>query len=136
MSADQTVVLDVTGKTLPFADTRRVDGEDLFPVDFETQIDAVTSRPGNLADDDSFFLSQSVDERALADVSAADNRQLHFRFFIELGSFRAFVLGGGWKVLQDRIHQIMPIAVAFDARRHDVAVDQRIELSNVIVEFF
>ena len=48
-------------------------------VELEPHVDAVARRAGHFADDHPLGLGQRVDERALADVAAADDGHLHHR---------------------------------------------------------
>ena len=61
------------------AQAGRVDGDERFAVELEPHVDAVARGAGDLADDHPLGLGQRVDERALADVAAADDGHLHLR---------------------------------------------------------
>jgi hypothetical protein len=70
-------------------------------VQLEADVDAVAGGTGHLADDHPLRLGQRIDQRALADVPAADNRHLHHRLF---GRRRLDL--DGRQPLEDRLNQL------------------------------
>lgn len=93
LGADHAVELDVVGEAFLFADTGRVDRQQPQAVDLEADVDAVAGRAGNLGNDAAFLLGQGVDERALADIAAADDGELEFWIGSQRRTVTGFVLG-------------------------------------------
>ena len=88
------VVVDVRAHAYSAAEARRVDGDEGFSVQLEFDVDAVACRAGDVRDDHAREFHQCVDERALSDVSASDDGDLHhvvkhfFRFIADPGFLR------------------------------------------------
>ena len=101
-------------------------------VHLEPHVYRVSGRARHRARDHPLFLGQTVHERALADVSPANNRQFHLR---EFGG-RLLLAGGRlWQLGQDRVDKRLAVAVLPGAHDQRLAETERGELVGMVVEF-
>ena len=134
LAQDQPVPFHVVRQTFPFADARRVDRHERFTVELEPHIDAVPRRARNFADDHPFRLGELVDERAFADVAAADDRQLQLRFrFLRIPRLRFADLRRRQDV-HNRFQQLVLVAVPLHAGRDQRAVGEAVEDGDFIIQ--
>ena len=125
------VEVDVGLAALRPPQARRVDGEKRVAVHVEPHIDRVAGRARHGAGNHPLLVGQTVDERALAHVPPAHDRELHLRQFGR--GFLAAVFGLR-QPCQDRLDERLAVAVL--PRTHDqrLAEAERGELMGVVVE--
>ena len=101
-------------------------------VDLKPHVDAVPRGAGDGARDHTLLLGQRVDERALADIAPPHDRQLHLRQVRPLGLLFRPRLG---QVRDDRLDELVAVAVLPHADDHGRTEAERIELVSMHVEF-
>ena len=122
-AAVRAVEIDVRRNAFRASQTRCVDRHERLAIQLEAHVDAVSGRAGHLADDHPLGLGQRVDERTLARVAPADDRDLHR---LQLG--RRLLLAFGGEPFQDQVQQFVPSTVLGRAGAHDASATQPVKL--------
>ena len=107
----------------------RVDGHERQAVALEAHVHAVARGARHFADDHPFALGQAVDERALAGVAAADDRQFQGRVLRRL--LQRF---GRRQPLGDEVEQLVAAAVLQGADADQLAAAELVELGRLRFE--
>ena len=125
------VEVDVGLAALRPPQARRVDGEKRVAVDVEPHVDRVAGRARHGAGNHPLLVGQTVDERALAHVPPAHDRELHLR---QCGRGLLAAVVGLRQPGQDRLDERFAVAVLPRAHDQRLAEAERRELMGVVVE--